>query len=88
LEGVDFLVTACGHAFCLDCEQDVLQAARCFFCEVQLTDHDIDRHLANAEKPHLTLCGYDPSKIMTIASRAMNFWESQCNVRSQVYLIL
>ena len=43
LDGVDFLVTNCGHVFCLECEAEVLSSARCSYCETQLTDEDIER---------------------------------------------
>jgi len=86
LDGVDFLVTSCGHAFCIDCEQGVLSSARCSVCEAQLTDDDIERCNGDGlpAKRHLVLCGYEPNKILALAGRALHFWENQSNLRFQM----
>eukprot|EP00960_Hanusia_phi_P000912 24868-Hanusia_phi.AAC.4 len=70
LNGTEFLITSCGHAFCETCSDAILRNARCTFCECVLTNEDVSTCLPNIRGQNsMALCGYDPSTILALSAR-------------------
>ncbi|KAK0491202.1 hypothetical protein IW261DRAFT_73589 [Armillaria novae-zelandiae] len=75
------VVTTCSHIFCVDCANELFNAARlCPACEATLTEPDdvvvCSLHPSNDYKTSV-LSGLMPSIILEICSRAISFWQYQ-----------
>ncbi|KAK0206788.1 hypothetical protein DFS33DRAFT_619527 [Desarmillaria ectypa] len=75
------VVTTCSHIFCVDCANELFNAARlCPACEASLTEPDdvvvCSLHPSNDYKTSV-LSGLTPSIILEICSRAISFWQYQ-----------
>ncbi|KAF9569371.1 hypothetical protein CPC08DRAFT_624027 [Agrocybe pediades] len=82
---VDKAVVVCSHIFCVDCANELFNAARlCPACDTTLTEPysysfvDIvcSLHPTNDYKTSV-LSGLSPSTILEICSRAISFWQYQ-----------
>ncbi|KAJ7781538.1 hypothetical protein B0H16DRAFT_1498731 [Mycena metata] len=75
------VVTTCSHIFCVDCANELFNAARlCPACETTLSEPDdvvvCSLHPSNDYKTSV-LSGLTPSIILEICSRAISFWQYQ-----------
>ncbi|KAJ3842501.1 hypothetical protein F5878DRAFT_576689 [Lentinula raphanica] len=75
------VVTTCSHIFCVDCANELFNAARlCPACESSLSEPDdvvvCSLHPSNDYKTSV-LSGLTPSIILEICSRAIAFWQYQ-----------
>ncbi|CAA7260231.1 unnamed protein product [Cyclocybe aegerita] len=80
------VVTTCSHIFCIDCANELFNAARlCPACETNLTEPDdvvlCSLHPTNDYKTSV-LSGLTPSTILEICSRAISFWQYQIHQES------
>ncbi|KJA24562.1 hypothetical protein HYPSUDRAFT_161841 [Hypholoma sublateritium FD-334 SS-4] len=75
------VVTTCSHIFCIDCANELFNAARlCPACETNLTEPDdvvvCSLQPTNDYKTSV-LSGLAPSIILEVCSRAISFWQYQ-----------
>ncbi|KAF9076485.1 hypothetical protein BDP27DRAFT_1255363, partial [Rhodocollybia butyracea] len=75
------VVTTCSHIFCVECANELFNAARlCPACESSLSEPDdvviCSLHPSNDYKTSV-LSGLTPSIILEICSRAIAFWQYQ-----------
>lgn len=75
------VVTTCSHIFCVECANELFNAARlCPACETSLSEPDdvvvCSLHPSNDYKTSV-LSGLTPSIILEICSRAISFWQYQ-----------
>ncbi|KZP12087.1 hypothetical protein FIBSPDRAFT_755408 [Athelia psychrophila] len=77
----DKAVVVSSHIFCVDCANELFNAARlCPACETTLTEPDdvvvCSLHPTNDYKTSV-LSGLSPSNVLEICSRAISFWQYQ-----------
>ncbi|RDB23263.1 E3 ubiquitin-protein ligase CCNB1IP1 [Hypsizygus marmoreus] len=75
------VVTTCSHIFCVECANELFNAARlCPACDTTLTEPDdvvvCSLHPSNDYKTSV-LSGLTPSIILEICTRAISFWQYQ-----------